>query len=567
MAASAQSLVDIAPAPAPEADDTLTLSDTTTTTVEQPWHDASQTSHLLTSAALADEQAARDRVSLRTALGVAVVAALALQLAETKTASHWVLTASLALLAFAHSAILIESRGARTIDPSRLLATSVLSVTICLAAIVHVGVVSPVTGFLIMIVYYKGTTTARIDPPLIYGLAAAGYLAIMVLVFTGVIPQRQAIISITDDDPKLVIAITIVVEALLFATYQMARRTREATLSAMARLDRASQHIRAREALLLEARADLEGARAVGRTGSHTGRRVGAYQVGLVIGRGAAGDVYQATDVETRQRVALKVLHSHLLEDPTHRARFAREAEIAMKLDSPHLARVFSRGTTHDGAPFVAMELLDGVDLADHLRERRRLDLDVAVEMATQVALGLNAAQECGVVHRDLKPQNVFLCADRRRDRSWKVLDFGVAAIREASIELSRGSAVGTPSYMSPEQTRGAIVDHRSDVFSLGAIVYRCITGQPAFPAADHVATMYRVNYVQPTKPSTLSKAPADVDAVLAIALAKDKHRRFHSATTFAAALRDAARGELDEPFREAARAILSEHGWGQDAG
>ncbi len=201
------------------------------------------------------------------------------------------------------------------------------------------------------------------------------------------------------------------------------------------------------------------------------------------------------------------------------------------------------------------------------LREHKRIGLQRTLELVTQVAQALSVAQEAGIVHRDLKPQNLYLIESTEKGRLWKVLDFGVAAISAGTGALTQGAAVGTPGYMAPEQARGQPVDHRADVFSLGAIAYRSLTGRPAFAAPDSLATLYQVLHVQPVRPGDLLKAPDDVDLALALALSKDKEKRFRSATTFASALRDASRGELDEPFRVAARAVLTTHPWNTDDG
>lgn len=241
--------------------------------------------------------------------------------------------------------------------------------------------------------------------------------------------------------------------------------------------------------------------------------------------------------------------------------------------------RVLEAGDAPDGSPYLAMELLEGNDLAALLRDRGRFELDEVVELVSQVASGLAAAEDAGVVHRDLKPQNIF-CVDgttggaaasvspnakrgTRTKRTWKILDFGVSKITDSTGTLTQGAIVGTPSYMSPEQARGDEVDTRADVFALGAIVYRALTGRPAFTGANGVATLDNVMHVQPVRPREGVELTEDVERVLALALAKDKARRFPSARTFASALSDAARQRLDDRFRRAADELLAEHPWG----
>ncbi|MEZ4220571.1 MAG: serine/threonine-protein kinase [Polyangiaceae bacterium] len=505
-----------------------------------------------------EEQASRERTSLKTALGLSLLAAVALQLTRNKNAEHWVLTGTVLALAASCIWVMAESRG-REIKPGRMLITGVMTVLVVLAAAAHLGVLTPMIAFLIVTVYYNSSGDAPYER-VIYGFAAAGYALLILLSYFGVLPLTDSVLAMSEQNNRALLGFGVMGEGLLYATYRMARQNRLATLTAMDRLERAQRQVQQRDALLLEARAEIDGARAAS-TGRHTGSQVDVFRVEEVIGRGATGEVYRAIHVGSDEPAALKILFPHLLDD-VHVARYVREAELTRELDSPYILRVLGSGHTQDGCPFVATELLVGEDLSQHLRDHRIMSLKAVVEMVSQVATGLNVAQENGIVHRDLKPPNLFLTRSAQGGRHWKVLDFGVAALARGEGELTRGAAVGTPNYMSPEQTRGESVDHRSDVFALGAIAYRALTGQPAFAAADSMSTMYRVNHVQPMKPSLLVKLPKDVDLVLALALAKEKDVRFRSASTFAAALRDASRGELDEPYRAAARELLERHAW-----
>jgi serine/threonine protein kinase len=210
------------------------------------------------------------------------------------------------------------------------------------------------------------------------------------------------------------------------------------------------------------------------------------------------------------------------------------------------------------------MELLSGHDLAWHLRHRTRLPLDEVVTLVEQVARGLEAAHAAGIVHRDLKPPNLFLHeAPAPREGEWKILDFGVSKLRESSGTLTEGALVGTPGYMAPEQVRSENADGRADVFALGAVAYRALTGQPAFGVTD-VQAVFDVVYRQPSAPSELLRGLSrDVDRVLAIALEKKVEGRFASAGELAAALRLASRGELAPELTARADAILRARPWG----
>ena len=180
---------------------------------------------------------------------------------------------------------------------------------------------------------------------------------------------------------------------------------------------------------------------------------------------------------------------------------------------------------------------------------------------------GLEAARIAGIVHRDLKPQNLFLAQQLRAAPLWKILDFGVSRLLGSAGTLTQDQIVGTPGYMSPEQAAGGDATHRSDVFSFGVVVYRALTGVPAFSAPDTPQILYQVVYRNPTRPSEIIPGiPPDVEKVLAISLAKDPDDRFASALELSAALRAAARGTLDPAIRLHAQTLLTALPWGKSA-
>jgi serine/threonine protein kinase len=224
--------------------------------------------------------------------------------------------------------------------------------------------------------------------------------------------------------------------------------------------------------------------------GSDTVGSFGPYHVGSRVGAGGMGVVYSAqTDAGTR--VAIKRLHRELA-DAKSRARFIREAEILETLDHSALVRHVDHGSTDDGDPYLVMEWLDGEDLAQRLR-RGPLSVEQSVAFGRQVASGLAAAHAAGVLHRDVKPTNIFL-PDGELERA-KIIDFGVAHWRLATRALTRtGGIVGTPGYMSPEQARGeADVDERTDIYSLGCVLYECLAGQPPFQAKHAIAMLAKI--------------------------------------------------------------------------
>jgi tetratricopeptide (TPR) repeat protein len=253
--------------------------------------------------------------------------------------------------------------------------------------------------------------------------------------------------------------------------------------------------------------------------GLDTVKSFGPYRVGGRIGAGGMGVVYSAqTDAGTR--VAIKRLHRELA-DAKSRARFLREADILETLDHPALVRHVAHGSTDDGDPYLVMEWLDGEDLAQRLR-RGSLSVEQAVALGRQLASGLAAAHAAGVLHRDVKPTNIFL-PDGELERA-KIIDFGVAHWRLATRALTRtGGIVGTPGYMSPEQARGeADVDERTDIYSLGCVLYEGLAGQPPFQAKHAIAMLAKI-LLEDAQP--LSELRPDVPARLVAAIAEMMQR------------------------------------------
>ena len=287
-------------------------------------------------------------------------------------------------------------------------------------------------------------------------------------------------------------------------------------------------------------------------TGDGERPEIAGYELGRVIGKGGMSKVYEARRQRDGLLVAIKVM-------ARASERFEREVEALAQLRSPHIVGVHDAGRTEDGA-YIVMERLQGTDLATLLRQGR-LTLNEALRLIDQVALGLEEAHGVGMVHRDIKPSNLF-CAAQGEKRRWKVLDFGLAKIFGVDKSITRGFIVGTPGYMSPEQALGESLDCRSDIFALAAVAYTTITGAQPFRARDPVAITYRVIHTMPPQPSELTKVHADVDAILALGLAKHVANRIVSAASFAKALRDACYGQLDDELRQSAAALLHVYPW-----
>jgi hypothetical protein len=354
--------------------------------------------------------------------------------------------------------------------------------------------------------------------------------------------------------------------AVYITAIWQARRSRQSMRAMVERSNEAVLQALQREALLAEANQNLDvilRADAV-RGGRYTGASVGGFQLGAVVGRGGMGEVYGATRISDGQPAAVKLLTARARDDADLVQRFLREADIARKLRTGNVVELLAAGEAPDGTPFLAMELLAGHDLGWHLRQRLRLPMSEVVVMVEQVSQGLHAAHDAGIVHRDLKPANLFLHEPPGSLAPvWKILDFGVSKLRDSEGTLTGTALVGTPGYMAPEQVRAGEADARADIFGLGAVTYRALTGQPPFAAQD-VQAVFEVVYRQPLAPSTaLRGLPRDVDRVLAIALAKEPHERFERAGHLAGALAAASREDLSPELRRRADALLHARPWG----
>lgn len=316
-----------------------------------------------------------------------------------------------------------------------------------------------------------------------------------------------------------------------------------------------------REAQLAEAHAEVRDALAPGE-GRHTGATLGQYRLGRMLGRGAMGEVYDATDVNGMP-CAVKVLAFHLHDNEDALRRFHREARAIAGLDAPNVVRMIEVSPVGSVVPFLAMERLQGRDLGAMLKDRPTFPLAEVVPLVRSIADGLDAAHAAGVVHRDLKPPNVF-AAEFGAGVVWKVLDFGVAKLSRADATMTAGQIVGTPGYMAPEQARGGDLDGRADVYALGVIAYRLLTGRPAVVPGEAMAMLHEVVFRMPPAPSQLVKMPAEVEAVLAIALAKNPDDRFVTAGELAAALAAAAAGRLDPALLERSKVLVARAPWGR---
>ncbi|WP_198154713.1 serine/threonine protein kinase [Plesiocystis pacifica] len=255
----------------------------------------------------------------------------------------------------------------------------------------------------------------------------------------------------------------------------------------------------------------------------------GRYEVTRVIGEGGMGVVYEAYDTKVDRDVAIKVVRSECLSDRKFLTRFRREMEVTTRLRHPSTIRVFEHGESNDGRPYMVMELLTGESLADRL-ERGRIPEIEALQHARQIAESLSEAHENGIFHRDLKPDNIFI-ESVGVSTVVKVLDFGIAGGLDATRLTKAGEVFGTPQYMSPEQCNGAPLDHRTDIYSLGCILYEMLEGRPPFSAESPMATMLKHVKAKVPPPRHCCRETAKV---LSMALRKDRNKRIQDCGRFA---------------------------------
>jgi serine/threonine protein kinase len=270
------------------------------------------------------------------------------------------------------------------------------------------------------------------------------------------------------------------------------------------------------------------------------GTKLGPYEIVSLLGAGGMGEVYRARDSRLKREVAIKVLPQALSLDADRLRRFEQEALATAALNHPNILAVFDIGT-HQGAPYVVSELLEGETLRDRLRSGP-LATRKALDHATQMALGLAAAHEKGIIHRDLKPENLFITKDGRV----KILDFGLAKLTQPDPTVhsslptmthatEAGVVMGTAGYMSPEQVRGVAVDARSDIFSFGAILYEMLSGKRAFHGETSADTMSAILKEDPPDLTATGRnvSPA-LERIVQHCLEKNPEGRFHAASDIA---------------------------------
>jgi serine/threonine-protein kinase len=273
------------------------------------------------------------------------------------------------------------------------------------------------------------------------------------------------------------------------------------------------------------------------------GRRLGRYEIIDLLGRGGMAVVYRAHDTVLRRDVALKVLYPQYGGDATLIDRFQREAVMAARLDHPSIVPIYDVGEA-EGAVYIAMKLLNGRSLGDLLREQPKLTLAQVLPIIDQIAGALDYAHARGIVHRDIKAANILL---EPPDRA-VLTDFGIAKSLDTPGMTGTGVLIGTPDYMAPEQISGRPVDGRADVYALGVLAYRCLTGRRPYEGGTEEVLLGHLHGAFPDPSMVEPSLPPAVDPVIRVALARDPARRYATAGEFARGLRVAAGAEPMTP-------------------
>ncbi|HEX7601775.1 MAG TPA: serine/threonine-protein kinase, partial [Polyangiaceae bacterium] len=274
----------------------------------------------------------------------------------------------------------------------------------------------------------------------------------------------------------------------------------------------------------------------------------GRYQVEGVLGEGGMGTVYRVRHLALERALALKVLRADLAQDGELAARFLQEAQATASIKHPGIVQITDFGKLQDGRPYFVMELLAGQTLAQALRTGGPLPSALGARVAVRVAQALDAAHKAGVIHRDLKPDNIFLLGNPTQgDLETRVVDFGAAVVLGKSRLTKKGIVFGTPHYMSPEQAAGRPIDHRVDIYALGIILYEMFTGRVPFEGDTYMGVLTQHMFAQPTPPTQLKPELARdlgvLEPITLRALEKEPSARYGSMEELAAALEGALHG------------------------
>jgi serine/threonine protein kinase len=286
------------------------------------------------------------------------------------------------------------------------------------------------------------------------------------------------------------------------------------------------------------------------------GTRSGDYVIREKIGWGGCSTVYAGAHRATGAEVAIKVMHRGLAESPKQVQRFVQEAQAVRLIHHPTIVEVFDIGRLEDGRPYIVMELLHGINLASLLRNQGRLSPAEAFEILEPVCAALAVAHEAGIVHRDIKASNIIILESSADERPVKLLDFGIAKLvgsfGSGSMQTTIGHVLGTPHSMAPEQIKGKTVDGRTDVYALGALLYRLLTGRHPFEGCDALALTRMHLHAAAPLPSRFAPVQPALDAVVRKCMEKDPMRRYQDVKAFIDGLRDAVGAQRRETVSRA---------------
>ncbi|CAN5919722.1 hypothetical protein BH11MYX3_BH11MYX3_17340 [soil metagenome] len=512
--------------------------------------------------AMRDEEVQRTRLFIRMGWAISLVAIAMTPFLHAPPAMSAAFIAAMAI-GIAVSVVFHQ----RFADPNKysgdaLLKLSVMCVVNAHVAVLYFGVFTVTPVIVVIGIHFVARTEAVQAARWIFATAIVCYATVSGLVIAGVFPDPGLFatgVPLSTQSQLIGAGFVLGTYALAYST---ARAFRRASLASIEDLQKATRLASQREALMEELRADLERALRIGGPGRYTDHVVGEFQLGAVLGRGAMGEVYEATHTATGEAAAVKLLRRELLSDPTHVARFLREVRASGALDSPYTVTILDAAAEDAPTPFLAMERLRGATLAELLRKDPKLSSASVAILIRQVGAGIDAATAAGVVHRDLKPQNLFLTDGPVP--LWKILDFGVATLsEESSGTLTQGGIVGTPNYMAPEQAQGKRVDGRADLYAVAAVAYRALTGRHPFNAPDTPSLLYAVVHKMPARPGELVEVEPDVDRWFALMLAKSPDERLATCAEASRQFETALAGELDPKLRKRADGLIRKHPWG----
>jgi serine/threonine-protein kinase len=263
----------------------------------------------------------------------------------------------------------------------------------------------------------------------------------------------------------------------------------------------------------------------------------GKYKIVRLLGEGGMGSVYEGENLRIHRKVAIKVLHAAVAAKADVVQRFEREAQAAGRIGSEHIVEVLDLGNLPDGERFMVMEYLEGESLGDRIKRKKRMSPHEAAAVLHQLLEGLAAAHAAGIVHRDLKPDNVYLLTNKGGQKDFvKLLDFGVSKFNALDSEMSMtrtGAVMGTPFYMSPEQARGGKVDTRSDLYSVGVVVYQAVTGRVPFHAETFNELVFKIALESPEPAELVPGLDPSFAAIIVRSMVRDPAGRFQTAHEF----------------------------------